>query len=431
MKKYTLLTLLAALLLTAVLPAAAQDAPPTPGELCAAATPAETPDVLTFAAAEDVLTEGVDYLAVFCTTAGPILIDLFEAQTPVTVNSFVFLARVGYYNNTNFHRVIAGFMAQGGDPTNTGGGGPGYQFEDEIVDGLIFDRPGLLAMANAGEDTNGSQFFITTAPADWLNGKHTIFGEVLAGQGNVERIRLRDPQQALEPGTLLETVVIVEGAENVAVVEETLTPAGRPEAEAALEQVNAYIPIQLDRLGAPFGETLSASFAYDAAASGIFDTAGLIETVEGVQMDAQTYYSAHNHAYSLRAIYTNPDCNLATFPIPGFSYQLDAYATAEDAAAALADGALADLLAAQGFSPYTEIELPYTVYTRTQQDCGTDMVAARAYLQQGRFVTMQEVIVTAENAEIAAFLPEALALPLFEDAFNSLLRPEALNPGAG
>ncbi len=430
MKKRIFLTLLAALLLTASFPVAAQDAAPTPGDLCAAATPARTPEVLTFAAAENVLTDGVDYLAVFCTTAGPILVDLFEGRTPLTVNSFVFLARAGYYNNTNFHRVIAGFMAQGGDPTNTGGGGPGYQFQDEIVDGLVFDRPGLLAMANAGEDTNGSQFFITTAPADWLNGKHTIFGEVLAGQGNVERIRLRDPQQALEPGTLLETVVIVEGAEKVAVVEETLTPAGQPEAEAALEGMTPYVLTQLDRVGAPFGQTFSSGFAYDEAASGIFDTAALIETMEGVQVDAQDYYSRHNHAYSLKAVYTSPNCDLAAFPIPVISYELDAYPTAEDAAAALADEALADLMTAQGYSPYTEITLPYAVYTRSQQDCNVDTVSARAFLQRGRFVTMQEVVVTAENAEIAAFLPEALAQPLFEDALNRLLRPEQATPAA-
>jgi len=429
-KKHTLLTLLAALLLAAAFPAAAQETPPTPGELCAAATPATTPDVLAFAAPEDVLADGVDYLAVFCTTAGPILVDLFEEQTAQTVNSFVFLARAGFYNNTNFHRVIAGFMAQGGDPTNTGGGDPGYQFEDEIVDDLIFDRPGLLAMANAGEDTNGSQFFITTVPTDWLNGQHTIFGEVLAGQGNVESIRLRDPQQALEPGTLLETVVIVEGSENVAIVEETLPPAGQPEAGAALESMTETVLTQLDRIGAPFGETLSSGFAYDEAASGIFDTAALIGTFEGAQMDAQTYYSAHNHVYTLRAAYASPDCNLSSFPIYSVAYALDAYATAEDAAAALADEALADLMAAQGFSPYGEVELPYAVYTRAQQHCDVDMVAARAFLQRGRFVTMQEVVVTAENAQIAAFLPEALAQPLFEDALNSLLRPELAAPEA-
>jgi peptidylprolyl isomerase len=108
---------------------------------------------------------------------------LFADAAPQAVNSFVFLANQGYYDGVTFHRVIDGFMAQGGDPTGSGGGGPGYNFADEIDSSLTFDRPGLLAMANTGQpSSNGSQFFITYAPTPHLNGRHTIFGELLEGQ---------------------------------------------------------------------------------------------------------------------------------------------------------------------------------------------------------------------------------------------------------
>ena len=118
---------------------------------------------------------------------------------PSTASSF--FREQGYYNNTTFHRVIQDFMAQGGDPTATGTGGPGYSFDDEFVGFLNFDRPGWLAMANSGANTNGSQFFITTVPYPSLNYNYTIFGEVLEGQENVANIRLRDPDTATEPGT--------------------------------------------------------------------------------------------------------------------------------------------------------------------------------------------------------------------------------------
>jgi len=131
--------------------------------------------------------------AVLHTTAGPIRVELFDNQAPKTVKNFVELAegtrdyvdpRTGqpgngpYYDGTIFHRVIDNFMVQAGDPTGTGRGGPGYTFADEFHPDLSFNRPYLLAMANAGPGTNGSQFFITVAPTDWLNRKHTIFGEV-------------------------------------------------------------------------------------------------------------------------------------------------------------------------------------------------------------------------------------------------------------
>lgn len=130
---------------------------------------------------EFTLEEGKDYYALIDTTKGQILADLYEQETPVTVNNFVTLARNSYYDGIKFHRVIEDFMAQTGDPTGTGSGGPGYSFADEFRTDLTFDAPGILAMANSGPATNGSQFFITFAPTDFLNGKHTIFGKVVQG----------------------------------------------------------------------------------------------------------------------------------------------------------------------------------------------------------------------------------------------------------
>lgn len=133
------------------------------------------------------------------TNKGDIRLTVFASKTPMTAASFLNLATKGFYNGLTFHRVIADFMIQGGDPEGTGCGGPGYQFDDESRPDLKFDRPGLLAMANAGrtwtgQGTNGSQFFITHVPTDWLNGKHTIFGEVLeaADQDVVNSIRQGD-----------------------------------------------------------------------------------------------------------------------------------------------------------------------------------------------------------------------------------------------
>lgn len=125
---------------------------------------------------------------------GEFVIQLFPDKAPITVNNFVFLAREGYYNGTTFHRVLEDFMAQGGDPTGTGTGGPGYEFVNEDSE-LTFDKPGVVAMANHGRDTNGSQFFITFAPKEYLNGGYTIFGQVTEGMEVVNGITRRDPQQ--------------------------------------------------------------------------------------------------------------------------------------------------------------------------------------------------------------------------------------------
>nr|MBP9041134.1 peptidylprolyl isomerase [Anaerolineaceae bacterium] len=131
-------------------------------------------------------------------------------KAPITVNSFVFLAREGYFNGVTFHRVIKDFMAQTGDPTGTGYGGPGYTFINEDSD-LTFDKAGVVAMANAGRDTNGSQFFITFGPQERLNGDYTIFGQVISGMDVVTGITLRDPRQNPDyTGDVIESIVITE-----------------------------------------------------------------------------------------------------------------------------------------------------------------------------------------------------------------------------
>ncbi len=132
------------------------------------------------------------YTATIETNRGMIVLELFATQAPRTVNNFVCLARDGYYDGVTFHRVINDFMIQSGDPTGTGRGGPGYTFKDEFDPKLRHDKPGVLSMANAGPNTNGSQFFITHVPTPWLDGKHSVFGQVVKGQDVVNKIEQGD-----------------------------------------------------------------------------------------------------------------------------------------------------------------------------------------------------------------------------------------------
>ncbi len=143
---------------------------------------------------------------------GEFVIQLYPDKAPVTVNSFIFLAEKGFYNGTTFHRVLKDFMAQGGDPTGTGTGGPGYNLPDEFNNGLTFDKAGVVAMANTGApNSGGSQFFITFGPQSYLNGGYTIFGQVISGMDVVNNITLRDPQQnPTFPGDAIQTITISE-----------------------------------------------------------------------------------------------------------------------------------------------------------------------------------------------------------------------------
>ena len=138
------------------------------------------------------------YKAVIETGRGVIELELYPQHAPKTVNNFVFLAKEGFYDDVSFHRVIKNFMIQGGDPTGTGRGGPGYRFEDELKENPLKHETGVISMANSGPNTNGSQFFITHSPQPHLNGRHTVFGKVVSGQDVVDAIQQGDKMLHLE-----------------------------------------------------------------------------------------------------------------------------------------------------------------------------------------------------------------------------------------
>jgi peptidyl-prolyl cis-trans isomerase B (cyclophilin B) len=151
-----------------------------------------------------------EYKATIKTEIGEFKVKFFADKAPKTVNNFIFLAKDHYFDDVTFHRVIPGFMAQGGDPTGTGYGGPGYQFEDEFDRSLKHDGPGVLSMANAGPGTNGSQFFITYDATPHLNMKHTVFGKIIEGMKVVEAIPERDPSRAKQPGVKIISIEVFE-----------------------------------------------------------------------------------------------------------------------------------------------------------------------------------------------------------------------------
>jgi cyclophilin family peptidyl-prolyl cis-trans isomerase len=157
-----------------------------------------------------VLTPDKRYQASIVTDKGTMVVDLHADLAPVTVNNFVFLARQGFYDGIVFHRVIANFMAQTGDPTGTGTGGPGYRFQDEFDQTLRHTGPGVVSMANAGPNTNGSQFFITHVPTPWLDGKHSVFGQVVQGLDVLTAIPPRDPSDRKTPAVAIQRIEITE-----------------------------------------------------------------------------------------------------------------------------------------------------------------------------------------------------------------------------
>lgn len=386
----------------------AEDAP-TPQELCVAAMP---PPLMTmqFDQAENVLEPNTDYRAIFCTSAGAIYIDLFENLTPITVNNFVFLAQQGYYDNTTFHRVIPDFMAQGGDPTGSGRGGPGYQFQDEPVGFLTFDVPGLLAMANAGPGTNGSQFFITTAPTPHLNYKHTIFGDVLVGQDIVESIRERDPSAAAEAGETLQTVLIItdpSAVDNSDVVDlELATP----------EQVMAAF-------GA-FAQGLPPSLPLDEERSGYFSTEELATAAVAVDLldGFAAFAEEHGHQYRYRMQIANGDCDPSVF-FSSLGYWVDVYADAASALAAADDAFMLQWLDSYG---YARDESASHVYRAQAATCGGDEGAhLLALLPRGRFLATLDVLVASDvlRQAPADALLQNLALQI-EGAFTSVYLPE-------
>ena len=156
------------------------------------------------------LVKNKSYSAIMHTEKGDITLQLYADKTPKSVNNFVFLAREDFFNDVIFHRVIIDFMTQGGDPTGTGRGGPGYRFEDEFHPSLKHDKPGVLSMANAGRNTNGSQFFITHVPTPWLDSKHTVFGQVSKGMDVIFSIPATDPTKPEYAGVKILSVDILE-----------------------------------------------------------------------------------------------------------------------------------------------------------------------------------------------------------------------------
>lgn len=414
MKKASMIALAVLLVGLVMVPAVfAQDAL-TPAAICESAVPAAVePATRTFTQAEQVLQPGVDYRAIFCTEAGPIYIDLLEESAPVTVNNFVFLAENNYYNNTTFHRVIADFMAQGGDPTGTGSGGPGYQFADEFVGYWTFDVPGLLAMANAGAGTNGSQFFITTVPTPHLDFQHTIFGVVLDGQTNVEAIRLRDPQTDTAPGMALQTVVIVTDPASVLTDYVAQESATQDEVATALAGIGSLLPEGL--------------LAVDEAASGLRDSAQVVAAApESVQTAYSDALAANNFQYEVTNTVINPACDLESVEFVSVGYKLDAFATREDAAAVLASGIMGQVAEAGGLTATESPYLDYPYYTAEVTVCDAPVLRSVTHWQRGRFVVTASVDLSSSDLREFAdrILSEFVGLRIYEPVLLDVFRRE-------
>ncbi|GAB5491018.1 MAG: hypothetical protein Phog2KO_12330 [Phototrophicaceae bacterium] len=410
------------LLLLVAVPIMAQDEPVSPSELelsgtptaiCESATPAVEPENRTYTQALPVLEADVDYRAIICTSAGAIYLDLLEDYTPDTVNNFVFLAEQNYYNNTTFHRVMEDFMAQAGDPTGTGAGGPGYQFADEFVGFITFDRPGLLAMANSGPATNGSQFFITTAETPWLSGVHTIFGEVLEGQEEVvNNILIRDPQAGGE-ATTLDTVVIIRDPELVdSTYEDTTEVATQETFVEGINLISQTLPEDIAFAGAEILTTEDvASFAS-----------------EDLSDDYAEFLANYEHDYRVSALLENTNCNTDYF-FSAMSYSVDAFADADAASNALADDFLPSYYEAIG---YTAIEVEganYQAYRTDAQQCAEGEVIITLDVQRGRYIANISVIFASDmitqfsEAELAGVVATNIAT-LFEQSLVTAYQSE-------
>ncbi len=380
----------------------------SPEAICARARPGAS-TAMQFTGAEAVLKEGVDYRAIFCTGAGAIYVDLFESLTPETVNNFVFLAGEGYYDSTTFHRVIPNFMAQGGDPTASGRGGPGYQFDDEPVGFLTFERPGLLAMANAGPGTNGSQFFITTAPTPHLNYKHTIFGEVLDGQEHVIAIRERDPASAAEPGESLHAALIITDPATVDAGEISPPPAATPgEISAAFDAFTGSLPPTLP---------------LDEARSGQLSTEELADSVSADLREAFTQFaSERNHEYRQRMQIVNGGCDEGVF-FSSLGYWLDVYADADSARAALEDEFLQRWLDSYDYA--RDAEDVHSYHSHAPTCAGEDGIHLLLISRRGRYLATLDVLVDLsllDQAPGAAIL-DNLAVQI-EGALATIFRGE-------
>lgn len=385
----------------------------TPDELCEAY---EAPErtAATFETAQDVLEANVDYRAVLCTDVGAIYIDLLEQYTPYTVNSFVFLAYNNFYNGTIFHRVIADFMAQGGDPDGTGTGGPGYQFADEPVPFLFFDRPGWLAMANAGPGTNGSQFFITTATAQHLDYQHTIFGEVLEGQENVAAIQLRDPAEGGD-ATTLNAVLIVKDPE---LVETTyVVPEALP-AEVVAEALgseNVLAAAAALGLNFPAGEVVVTS-----------DRRPVGDVAASLPAAARAALTELADLYNITQVYSSEmaaaNCSLDGIPFISVSYTLYETPDAETAAAALEDPALTTLGIANGQTQVSGFVYGKPVYVGETSGCDVTATAGRVFYTRGRYIVEAETVLPADSPYSPQLIIGRLASIIFDRALTEVIR---------
>lgn len=369
--------------------------PRTITEWCAEAVPAASPTNRTFREAEQVLLPQTDYVAILCTGAGAVYVDLFENLTPVTVNNFVFLAQAGYYNNTNFHRVIENFMAQGGDPTGSGTGGPGYAFGDEIVPSLRFDAPGRLAMANAGPNTNGSQFFITFGPQAHLDGSYTIFGQVVEGQAHVRAIARRDPAvEPNTPGTTLDTVLIITDPTMIKLTEKI--PPTRDEVVKAMTAVDSLITADL--AGLMENRTLNQTSAQVVEAA-----------PTSIQVDLGTFFDIYHHRYRVGSTINNLTCDTSQIQFYSVSYTLDAFATEADAAAAIVDPVLDVMALKSGFDVQRKSDrLPHAYFLATESRCDEPVIHAMTYWRRGSFIITAEIILPAAMEDTATVLDTAL-----------------------
>jgi cyclophilin family peptidyl-prolyl cis-trans isomerase len=409
----TLVTLVAAIATTV----AADDLTGTPAEICAEAVPADEPGIRTYDEPEQVLEAGVDYRAIFCTDSGPVYVNLFEDFTPQTVNSFVFLAQNGFYNNTTFHRVLVDFMAQGGDPTGTGGGGPGYNIDDEFLSFLHFDRPGLLAMANANQpeqgifNTKGSQFFLTTAITNHLNYRHTIFGEVLEGQENVEALQLRNPQEQPDhDGSALHTVVIITDPDAVVSDYEALETATQDDMLEAMGMIGELPGVVLDE-----------------GTTGVFSTAEVVSAApEAIRAAYEDFLIEAEHQYSVTMVHANVDCDLTVAPFGSISYTIHVFASPDAARAAMEDLFLPDFLTAGG--EFVTEDSPFSVnplYISETTVCDLDGIDARMVQKYGRFITVAESALPVESPfDADIWLDQVVKFQVYELIFSDVLRRE-------
>lgn len=395
----------------------------TPASICEDATPAEDPETREYEGTDIVIETGVDYHAVFCTEQGPVYVDLYETYTPATVNNFVFLAQNDFYNNSTFHRVLENFMAQGGDPVGDppGTGGPGYQFQDEFVPFLTFDRVGLLAMANANRPeqgivgTNGSQFFLTTEVTDWLNYRHTIFGEVLQGQDVVNNIPLQDPATATEPGPALNTVVIVEDPNSIQVeadAEEQVAPPTQEEVAAALE----YEPdeFQFDPL------------VRDEETTGLLTTEELVASA-GENVEAlETALTENNHQYSISIAHVNEACDLEVAPFERMGYTIHVFETIADAQSIVQGDAVQTVVTGgqDGFEAQETTSTLSPIYVTDATVCEQDGEEAYMVRQDGRFVIVSSILLTEEEAGPGLWLDEVVNNSVYDFVFSDVLEQE-------